>query len=407
MVIEAAGTCLIGQGTAGSRLAEALHLTRDLPGLLSQLDAGRVFVPQAKVLLDETRNLTAEVCAQVEARVLDWARELAPGPLRKKVKAVVLAVDAEEAARREAAQKNDAGVTFRPIEDGQALLIAKGPAFELRQLDLRLTAEAKALIASGDPRTLDQIRFALLTEHNLRGADGPAAKPVTALVHVPVATALGISDQPGWLDGYGPLSAATTRELLTDAALVKVCVDSVTGRVVGTERTTRPSSKGCPETLRKALLEMVLTSTTVDHSPEPQHDPSAALVREVELRDKGCDGVGCSVPASRCEKDHHTPWPQGPTSFDNLIDRSQRCHHAKHNGWTVIADPDGTSHWTSPSRRTYTVASRDHPPPAVPAGAELRSPADITSRDASLLTPQCPHCLAVGCSCADTQADAA
>src|SRR4051812_46120646 len=111
MVIDVAGTCLIGQGSAGSRLAEALALVEDLPGLLAELEAGRVFVPQAKVLLDETRNLSAELCAQVEARVLGWARELAPGPLRKKVKAVVLAVDAEEAARRDAAGRAERDVT--------------------------------------------------------------------------------------------------------------------------------------------------------------------------------------------------------------------------------------------------------------------------------------------------------
>ncbi|MDX6198395.1 MAG: hypothetical protein QOJ79_1546 [Actinomycetota bacterium] len=119
MLIDAAGTCLIGQGTAGGRLAEALSLIKDLPGLLAELEAGRVFVPQAKVLLDETRNLTPELCAKVEARVLGWAREPAPGPLRRKVKAVVLAVDAEEAARRDAARKaeRDPGV---PADRGRA-----------------------------------------------------------------------------------------------------------------------------------------------------------------------------------------------------------------------------------------------------------------------------------------------
>src|SRR4051812_12591725 len=70
MVMEVAGTCLIGQASAGSRLAEALGLVQDLPGVLAELEAGRVFVPQAKVLLDETVNLTPEVCAEVESRVL-------------------------------------------------------------------------------------------------------------------------------------------------------------------------------------------------------------------------------------------------------------------------------------------------------------------------------------------------
>jgi hypothetical protein len=356
-------------------------------------------VPQAKVLLDETRNLSAELCAQVEARVLGWARELAPGPLRKKVKAVVLAVDTEEAARRDAAGRAERDVTLRPLDDGQAMLITKGSALELHQLDLWLAAQARALIADGDPRTIGQIKYDLLVQRNLAAAGVAGAKPVAAVIHVPVATGLGLSEDPGVLDGYGPLSASTTREWLTDATLVKVCVDNKTGRIVGAERTTRPSSNGCPETLRKALLEMVLESTTVDHSPEPQHDPSAALGREIDLRDRGCDGVGCSMPASRCEHDHKKPWPEGPTSFDNLINRSPRCHHAKHNGWTVITEPDGTSHWTSPSGRTYTVFTRDRPPPTIPAGVTLPTTADLATRDATLLTPPCPTCLVAPCDC--------
>ena len=405
MLIEAAGTCLIGQGTAGGRLAEALSLVRDLPGLLAELEGGRVFVPQAKVLLDETRNLSTDMCALVEERVLQLARELAPGPLRKKVKAIVLEVDAEEAARRAAAAKADRDVTFRPIEDDQALLITKGPADELRRLDLWLAAQARALIADGDPRTVGQIKYDLLVQRNLATAGVAGAKPITAVIHVPVATSLGISDAPGTLEGYGPLSASTTRELLTEARLVKACVDSITGRVVGVERTSRPSSGGCAETLRNTLLEMVMTSTTIDHRPEPQHDPSAALVREIALRDQGCDGVGCSVPASRCENDHQVPWPEGPTSFDNLTNRSQRCHHAKHNGWTVITDPDGTSHWTSPSGRTYTVHTRDRPPPSLPAGVTLPTPAELATRDATLLIPPCRECLVAPCDCSGSAAE--
>ena len=401
MLIEAAGTCLIGQGTAGARLAEALRLVEDLPGLLAELEAGRVFVPQAKVLLEETRNLTSKASALVEAQVLGLAATHEPGPLRRKVKAIVLAVDADEAARREARAKAERDVYYRPIEDGQALLITRGSADELRRLELWLAAQARALIADGDPRTMGQIKYDLLVQRNLAAAGVAGAKPMTAVIHVPVATSLGLSDEPGRLEGYGPLSASATRRLLTEATLVKVCVDSVTGRVVAADRTTRPSSGGCPETLRKALIDLVLTPTTVDRSPEPQHDPSAALVREIELRDGGCDGVGCSVPAARCENDHHVPWPKGPTSFDNLINRSQRCHHAKHSGWTVITDPDGTSHWTSPSGRTYDVPTRDRPPPVVAAGAQLPAPAELATRDASLLMPPCPTCFASPCACAE------
>lgn len=389
LVLEVAGSCLIGQHAASERIDSAVHLVRQLPVLLEEMDAGRVLLPQARAVIEETRSLSPQICAELQSRILPDARELMCGPLRRKLRALILAIDAEEAARRAAKAGVDRGVTFRLIEDSQALLIAKGPAVDLRLLDLQLDAEARALRATGDPRTMEQLRFDLLCQH--QAAAGLKTKPILALIHVPVATGLGLSDEPGILDGYGPLPAAMVRELLTDAVLRKVCVDKDTGRVIGTERRVMPPA-GCPEQLRRTLREMVETSTTIDLAPEPRHDPSAGLAREVRLRDAQCDGVGCSQPASRCELDHRTPYPEGPTSFENLRPRSQRCHHARHSGWTVVVDPDGTTHWTSPSGRTYTVPTRDRPPPPIEPGARLPTPADLAARDLQLLTPRCDAC---------------
>ena len=269
LLLDVAGSCLIGQRSAGDRLDAAVHLVRQLPVLLVELDAGRVLLPQARVLIEETRHCSAAVCAEVESRIRSAAQTMAPGPLRQRVRALILAVDAEEAARRAAKASTDRGDSFRPIEDNQALLIAKGPALQPRALELALTARS--------------------------------------------------------------------------------------------------------------------APTRVDLTPEPQHDPSAALAREVRLRDRGCDGPGCSQPAARCELDHHQRYPDGPTSLANLRPRSQRCHHAKHAGWTAISDPDGTSHWTSPAGRIYTVPTRDRPPPDI-RGPRLPSATELAARAAGLLT---------------------
>lgn len=132
LILEVAGSCLIGQRAASDRIEDATHLVRNLPVLLGELDAGRVLLAQARVLIGETRHLCASVCAQVESRIRVAAQTMAPGPLRQRVRALILAVDAEEAARRAARAKADRGVQFRPIEDSQTLLIAKGPAAQLR-----------------------------------------------------------------------------------------------------------------------------------------------------------------------------------------------------------------------------------------------------------------------------------
>ncbi|HVM29085.1 MAG TPA: HNH endonuclease signature motif containing protein, partial [Mycobacteriales bacterium] len=89
---------------------------------------------------------------------------------------------------------------------------------------------------------------------------------------------------------------------------------------------------------------------------EPQYRPSAALTRLIHWRDRRCLGPGCSVPANRCDLEHRTPWPHGPTSADNLNPISRHCHHAKQAGWTYTRQPDGSTTWHPPrSRRTYTV----------------------------------------------------
>src|SRR3712207_2555785 len=50
LLLEVAGTALIGQSSAHGRIEQALHLVRRLPDLHEALAAGRVFVPQARVV---------------------------------------------------------------------------------------------------------------------------------------------------------------------------------------------------------------------------------------------------------------------------------------------------------------------------------------------------------------------
>lgn len=385
LVLDVAGTCVVGQHAAAGRLADAEHLVARLPHTLDALDRGFVLVAQARVLVDETRALSSAVCAEVESRVIADAELLAPGALRRRVRRVVLAVDAEEAARRAAAARKDRRVWSRPGPDGTRLLSAEGPAEQVHRLELRLDALARGLIADGDPRTIDQVRFDLLCESGGPDPTG-SRRPVQVQVQVPVATALGLSDVPGTLVGYGPLAAAQVRELLADAELRKVCVDATTGRVLGAETAVLASAGGDVALLRRRLVEMVATPTVVDDRPEPEHDPSAGLARRVRFRDHSCDGPGCSVPADRCELDHDLPWPAGPTSFANLKARSQRCHHAKHGGWLVSRQPGGNSLWTSPGGRSYYVLAQDEPPPQIRAGQELEPPELVADRDRRLLS---------------------
>jgi hypothetical protein len=72
------------------------------------------------------------------------------------------------------------------------------------------------------------------------------AVDVHATAHAPVWTvgvrmpvALGLSDHPALLSGYGPIDADQARALLPTADLLKACVEASTGEVLTADRPLR------------------------------------------------------------------------------------------------------------------------------------------------------------------------
>jgi hypothetical protein len=223
--------------------------------------------------------------------------------------------------------------------------------------------------------------------------DARCSRPVQASISVPVTTALGLDDEPGWLEGHGWVSAPLSRRLLTVAELRKACVAATSGRLVDlADRVERPPVG--PEGARAALRRMVLQPhdlrDVVVHS-QPQHDPSPALVAFVAARDRWCDGpTGAAVPARRSDKDHERSWPTGPTAAWNLVSRSPRTHQLKHAGWSPARGPTGTT-WTSPAGQVVHVPTHDRPPEPPLPGAVAPDPELLTARDAvQTLVPEWP-----------------
>ena len=218
-------------------------------------------------------------------------------------------------------------------------------------------------------------------------------RPVQAHIVVPVETALGLSNEPAWLEGYGWISAPTCRTLLVDAELRRVCARAGTGEVVDVaSQDVRPPPT--PTGLRESLLGMVLGDvelSDVGWRVEPQHDPSDRLRDYVTLRDRACDGpTGARVPASRAELDHDDPWPAGPTAAWNLAARGARTHGLKHYGWTPLRTSTGTL-WISPAGQTVETPRHINPSPGLdpdPAGAppDLPDPDELALLDQLQLT---------------------
>lgn len=67
--------------------------------------------------------------------------------------------------------------------------------------------------------------------------------------------------------------------------------------------------------------------------------PPEHLRRALSFRDGTCRASGCVVPAARCDVDHRTPYPQGPTTAENLQMLCRRHHRMKSHGLLTGTDP--------------------------------------------------------------------
>ena len=438
-ILELAGTLRMGQGALSARVAEAERLVGCLTLTHAACLRGELLVAQAKVLLEVTKNASPTVAHRVEALLLPTSIDWCTADLRRKAKAALLQVESELdvelgtdlVTERLKAARASRKVTLRPDADGMAYLGALLPAEQAvvfrAHLD-ELARRAKVTdAASGIFRTADQRRADLLAElpglvlnGRCTGGNGagagcsdaaapgaagcglPAGAPFSVVLNVtvPMDTVLDRGVQPGFLDGFGPISAEHVRQLRPTASVRVIYAGGRSGQPLSQSR-AMVAPQNDEAAFRSALQDLVHPIEVVDRE-EPQHDPSAALTRLVRLRDVRCAGPGCSVPARRCDRDHHVPYDhavtgkgkrsrrskgkspgsssggppvsgqgqgpvtptagekrlqRGPTAAWNLVCLSRRCHQAKHNGWTLTRHDDGSVTWLSPLGRTYDKPS--------------------------------------------------
>jgi hypothetical protein len=127
---------------------------------------------------------------------------------------------------------------------------------------------------------------------------------------VPLASLLGLSDTPGELaDRSGFIPAEELKQLIADAL--------------------HPNSRG------QMLFTRLLTDNAgrlLDTTELGRH-PSARLAQAIKIRAGTCRFPTCTVPAERCDLDHHEPIPRGPTSGTNMDPFCRRHHRGKTFAW--------------------------------------------------------------------------
>ena len=251
--------------TALHRSTTALSVLAQ-PRLLAALEDGRLGVPHALAVLDEISHLDPPHAATVLDAVLDPALGDEPtataGELRGACRRAAIRVCPDTARRRHAAARRTAGVRGRPGRDGMGQVVIDCTATQMATALAAIDGRAAAMAADGsfdDPDLTvgqqrvaaflhaigcDRTRVSAVVECPVDTAvdlHALSAAPVwTVDVRLPAAVALGLSDHPALLVGYGPLDADQARALLPSADLVRACVDRTTGEVLAVDPPRRP-----------------------------------------------------------------------------------------------------------------------------------------------------------------------
>jgi hypothetical protein len=431
VVLELAGTARVGQGRAGGQLCRAERLVEHLPVALGLLEHGVMRVGTAEILLELTKSCSVEVQQLLDARLSERICPMDAVDARRLIAASIPEVEAEldaqaQRERHERARANR-GVWAFPVEDGMARIGAELDQLSARRwsLDFEELVRAQKVLDDRDgvTRTAAQRRadvFASLPSRLLALADAaakdrlaalmeqvtaqaaretttseadevlvqllrlPVRNPRTLNVHVAMSTLLDLDQRSGWLEGFGPVPALHARMLEPVAALRRIAVDPRTGVPLGIDPLTGADPPwhgeydppGPGHVPRQRLLQLLGPPMYLTDRAEPQHDPSAALRAQAQVRDQACDGPGCPRSVGGCELDHELDFALGgPTAVWNLRHRSPRCHHAKHAGWSVEHDlQTAISTWLSPAGSSYQRRSPWLPPTELPEDLQRPDP---------------------------------
>jgi hypothetical protein len=319
-----AALCLTRRA-AGLLLDLAWDLQR-LPQLAAALRTGSIDLPRARVIANELATLDDREAQEVVTQVMEKAAGMTTGQLGARVRRLVLSIDPTSAKER-----YERGVEGRRVElsanpDGTANLIAYSlPAERANAAFHRLDYLAEAAKGPDDPRSIDQLRADVLLDLIDQGT-GSSRRGVVDL-RVDLATLTGLAEDPGELDGYGPVIADVARQ--------------VAATQVGSQWRVAVTD---PD--RGAVL---WNGTT-------KRRPSAAQRRYVEARSPSCVFPGCRMPATRSDIDHRVDHSQGgPTLVEYLNPLCRHDHRLKYAGWKLRAGPGGSTTWTSPLGHEYTT----------------------------------------------------
>jgi hypothetical protein len=157
-------------------------------------------------------------------------------------------------------------------------------------------------------------------------------------VVVPLTSLLGLSDTPGELaDRSGFIAGEELKQLIADA------LD--------------------PDSRDQVLFTRLLTDNggRLLDTTELGRYASTRLAQAIKIRAGTCRFPTCTVPADRCDLDHHEPIPRGATSATNMDPFCRRHHRGKTFAWLACVRDDYGVDWTMPDAERYRCVDEPLP----------------------------------------------
>jgi hypothetical protein len=216
--------------TGGNLVRQALALC-ELPGLLEAVENGQLTERHVLAVLRELDKveLTLEQRQCVVLVMLARYRGQPPGHVGEMVARLIVQVDRAAAAARDAQASAERKVWFSRDVDGQALLLARGPAAAIAAIRASLEATLPEQAQVGDERSRDAREFDLLVDLLTGGAQVGSWH---AEVIVPFSVTDGGDLELADIPGLGPILPSTARDLLAQADTVGQTAVNDTGHVL-------------------------------------------------------------------------------------------------------------------------------------------------------------------------------
>ncbi len=313
----------ISPGAAGSQFGLAVQLDR-LPNVAAGLRDGLISEPTVRAICRPLEGLNRDDLIVFDAEIAPKLAGLTPRRAQMLAERIVISLDADLAAERAKARREDVRVNLTAHPDGVATLTVQGPAEQLTAAHKALEGWALGLRSAGDERNLETIMCQTLVERVTGAAHVPDATVEVGIV-IDLATLMGAAGNPVELVGHGPIAPAVADEIIGNAHKAfyrRLITDPITQTLIARDE-------------RRRFFDGVL----------------AGYIRTRDrhrCRQPGCD---CRIR----DIDHikaHTDG--GLTRDDNAQGVCRRSHVIKHlPGWKVTTRPDGTVEWRTPSGHTY------------------------------------------------------